>query len=161
MRRRPLKKETLHGRTTALLAKGTTRLYARRIVQCLAVMLGVLGLVVAYIGLRITLGAAAGHDWLALGFACSLFALSGFSLAVAYQAVFKYSTSVVTSVSALLGLVIFGFLTHWTHTLADHAWQQRALALHGFWLLLPLALAWLFYRLVKGVLLKLTVPVTP
>ena len=156
-----MRKETQPGRATALLAESTNRLYARRFVRCLAVLLGVFGLAAAYIGLRLTLGAAAGQDWLALGFAFSLFLFSGFSLAVAYRAVFKYSTSVVTSVSALLSLVVYGFLTHWTHTLADDAWQQRAEALHGFWLLLPLAVAWLSYRLAKGLLLKLTAQATP
>jgi len=151
-----MKKETQPGQATELLAKGTSGLYARRFVQGLAVLLGVQGLVVAYLGLRLTLGAAAGHAWMALGFAFSLFLFAGFSLAVAYQAVFKYSASVVTSVSALLSLVVFSFLTHWTHTLADNAGQQRAETLHGFWLLLPFAIAWLSYRLVKWLLLKLT-----
>ena len=133
------------------------RLIAMRVVQALAGLVGILGVTWIYLGLRFTVGAIADRDLTGLIVVPMFLGFGGIMVAVAGQAIWRYSESAVTSIATLTGFAVFGFLSQGTRVMWADAWNGKDMTAQFVWQMLPIAVAWLSYRAVKWLLLRLTI----
>jgi len=133
------------------------RFAPRKIVQILCGLLGILGLIWIYCGVRFIADGIADHEFRGIIFSPIFFILGGITVAVAYQSIFKYSERAINNISKVAGFLIFGVIGQWTRMQWDAAWNRKDMPGHLAWGILPLVLAWIFYRLIKFVLFKFTI----
>ena len=132
-------------------------IYLRRIVQIASVAVGALGIIWIYFGLKFLVGAMTERD--SIGFSITLMFLvfGGVLVAVAWQVVFRYSPSAITSIAVLFGFAVYGFLSQWSRAMWDSAWNGKDIPAQGFLMIFPVAVACIFYRIAKWMLLRMTI----
>ncbi len=133
-------------------------LASRRAVQAVAVLLGMLGLVLIFFSLKVVWGAVVDHDLMGLIVVPLFFIPGGIIIAVAYRVVFQYSESAIWGLATLIGYAVFAILSTYTskhmRVMWDDALNGKDMATQFVWSALPLATAWLSYRIVKWFLLR-------
>jgi hypothetical protein len=138
----------------------TTRVYLCRIVQCVSAIVGALGIVWIYLGVRFMVGTVVDREWEGLIIAAMFLAFGGIMAAVAYQVVFRYSPAAIASISTLFGFAVYGFLAQWTRVMWDTAWNGKDMPAQFVWQAIPIVAAWISHRMAKWLLLRWTIKTT-
>lgn len=133
------------------------RAVTKLIVQAVAVAFGVLGLIWIFIGFHSALLGIRDSDRFRMFFmAPGFLLLGGICVAVAWQSIRRFGPNPIKSVTALVAFSIYVGLTTLVEPFEEAAQDLKMELFPSATFLIPMLLAYLFYRVVSRKLIQLT-----
>jgi hypothetical protein len=126
------------------------------IVQAVAVAFGVLGLLWIFFGFRFAVPSISESDRFLICMAPWFLILGGICVAVAWQSIRRFGPNPVKSVTALVALSVYVGLSTFVEPPEEVVQDLKTELYYLAPYLIPMLLAYLFYRVVSRMLLQLT-----